>query len=149
MKEEKHLMQSSKKLAGAFLPAVFCTLVMLLAACGGGNTGSTTKAAANQQIYVRALTGFSDVKTMDPPMETDLYSTQAIMCVFTGLVTLNDKLEVVDQLAASHTVSPDGLTYTFTLKPNLKFSDGTPLTSADVVYSINRALDPATKSPLA
>jgi peptide/nickel transport system substrate-binding protein/oligopeptide transport system substrate-binding protein len=38
------------------------------------------------------------------------------------------------------------MTYTFTLKPNLKFSDGTPLTSADVVYSIDRALDPAVKS---
>ncbi len=40
----------------------------------------------------------------------------------------------------------DGLTWTFNLKPNLKFSDGTPLTSADVAYSINRALLPATKS---
>jgi oligopeptide transport system substrate-binding protein len=142
-------MQSSKKLAGAFLPAIFCTLVMLLAACGGGSTGSTTKAPANQQIYVRALTGFSDVKTMDPPMETDLYSTQAIMCVFTGLVSLNDKSQVVNELASSYSMSSDGLTYTFTLKPNLHFSDGTPLTSADVVYSIDRALDPATKSPIA
>src|SRR5579875_1001594 len=142
-------MQSSKKLAGAFLPAIFCTLVMLLAACGGGSTGSTTKAPANQQTYVRALTGFSDIKTMDPPMETDLYSTQAIMCVFTGLVSLNDKSQIVDQLASSYNVSSDGLTYTFTLKPNLHFSDGTPLTSADVVYSIDRALDPNTKSPIA
>src|SRR5579875_3675024 len=142
-------MQSSKKLAGAFLPAIFCTLVMLLAACGGGSTGSTTKAPANQQTYVRALTGFSDIKTMDPPMETDLYSTQAIMCVFTGLVYLNDKSQIVDQLASSYNVSSDGLTYTFTLKPNLHFSDGTPLTSADVAYSIDRALDPKLKSSTA
>ena len=141
-------MQSSKKLTGAFLPAIFCTLVMMLAACGGGSgSGSTTKAAANQQIYVRALPGFTDVKTLDPAMSSDLYSSQAIDAVFTGLVTLNDKLEVVDQLAASHSVSADGLTYTFKLKPNLKFSDGTALTSADVVYSIDRALDPALKSP--
>jgi ABC-type transport system substrate-binding protein len=40
----------------------------------------------------------------------------------------------------------DGLTWTFILKPNLKFSDGTTLTSHDVVYSIDRALQPATKS---
>ncbi len=55
-------------------------------------------------------------------------------------------MQVRDQLAASHEVSADGLTYTFHLRPNLQFSDGTPLTSQDVVYSINRALLPATKS---
>ncbi len=58
----------------------------------------------------------------------------------------DDKLQVQPQLASSYSLSSDGLTWTFKLKPNLKFSDGTPLTSADVVYSINRALLPATKS---
>ena len=53
---------------------------------------------------------------------------------------------IIDQLAASHSVSSDGLTYTFTLRPNLKFSDGTPLTASDVAYSINRTLLPATQS---
>ncbi|HLG77297.1 MAG TPA: peptide ABC transporter substrate-binding protein, partial [Ktedonobacteraceae bacterium] len=43
-------------------------------------------------------------------------------------------------------VSADGLTYTFTLKPHLKFSDGSPLTADDVAYSINRTVLPATKS---
>jgi oligopeptide transport system substrate-binding protein len=55
-------------------------------------------------------------------------------------------LKVTPQLASSYEVASDGLTWTFHLRPNLKFSDGTPLTSADVVYSINRALLPATKS---
>jgi peptide/nickel transport system substrate-binding protein/oligopeptide transport system substrate-binding protein len=55
-------------------------------------------------------------------------------------------MQVVDQLAASHSIAADGTTYTFKLRPNLKFSDGTPLTSADVAYSIDRAFDPATKS---
>ncbi|HYL45009.1 MAG TPA: ABC transporter substrate-binding protein [Ktedonobacteraceae bacterium] len=40
-----------------------------------------------------------------------------------------------------------GLSYTFTLKPNLTFSDGTPLTATDLAYSINRVLLPATQSP--
>ncbi|MBV9615446.1 MAG: peptide ABC transporter substrate-binding protein, partial [Ktedonobacteraceae bacterium] len=52
----------------------------------------------------------------------------------------------VDQLAQSHQVSSDGLTYTFTLRSGLKFSDGTPLTANDVAYSLNRVLLPATKS---
>src|SRR5438067_1058165 len=61
----------------------------------------------------------------------------------------NDKLNVVPQLAASYSQGSDGLTWTFKLKPNLKFSDGTPLTSQDVVYSIDRALQPANKSVVA
>ena len=59
---------------------------------------------------------------------------------------LNNQLAIQPQLASSYSVGSDGLTWTFNLRPNLKFSDGTPLTSADVAYSINRALLPATKS---
>src|SRR5207245_9415683 len=54
---------------------------------------------------------------------------------------------VVQELAASY--NEDDLQWTFKLKPNLKFSDGTPLTSQDVVYSIDRALQPANKSVVA
>jgi peptide/nickel transport system substrate-binding protein/oligopeptide transport system substrate-binding protein len=62
------------------------------------------------------------------------------------MVQINDQGMVHCELCSSYSVGSDGVTWTFTLRPNLKFSDGTPLTSADVVYSINRALDPATKS---
>lgn len=61
-------------------------------------------------------------------------------------MALTDNGTVVDQLAASHHVSADGLTYTFTLKSHLKFSDGTPLTVDDVAYSLNRTVLPATSS---
>src|SRR6266567_4419591 len=145
-------MQLSKKLTKGFLPTFLCALAMLFAACGGsssgtGTTSTASKAPANKQIYVRALPGFSDIKTFDPALAGDLYSAQDIELVFTGLVELNSKMQVVDQLAASHSIAADGTTYTFKLKPNLKFSDGMPLTSADVAYSLDRALDPATKSP--
>jgi peptide/nickel transport system substrate-binding protein/oligopeptide transport system substrate-binding protein len=61
-------------------------------------------------------------------------------------VELDDNLNVKGELAQSWSVGSDGVTYTFKLKPNLEFSDGTPLMSKDVAYSINRALEPATKS---
>jgi peptide/nickel transport system substrate-binding protein len=54
--------------------------------------------------------------------------------------------KIVPYLAKSWTLSPDGLTYTFTLRDDVKFSDGTPLTADDYVWTINRILDPATKS---
>jgi len=142
------MMQSGKRLR-AMLPILLCVLTTLLAACGGGGSGTATKAPAKQQIFVYPQWGVSDIKTFDPAMTTDVPSATAIQMVFTGLVQLNDKLQVVDQLAASHHVADDGTTWTFTLKPNLKFSDGTPLTSADVAYSIDRALDPALKSLVA
>jgi oligopeptide transport system substrate-binding protein len=144
-------MQPGKRLAIP-APAVFiCFLAMLLSACGGGATTPTpstgpVKAAANKQIVISPISGTSDIKTFDPALATDIRSISSIDMIFTGLVSLNDKLQVQDQLAQSHSVSADGLTYTFKLRPNLKFSDGAPLTSHDVVYSIDRALQPATKS---
>jgi oligopeptide transport system substrate-binding protein len=139
-------MQSGKRLR-AMLPVLLCVLTTLLVACGGGgNSGTATKAPASQQIYVYPQWGVADIKTFDPALDQDLPSAEAIDMVFTGLVQLNDKLQIVDQLAASHHLSPDGTTWTFTLKPDLHFSDGTQLTSADVAYSIDRALDPNLKS---
>jgi len=143
-------MRPGKKFTLGFLPSLFCLIALLVAGCGGTNTtnptsGQPTPAPASQQVYREGTTG-SDIATFDPAIATDSASIEAIDAVFTGLVELNDKLEVTDELAASHTVSEDGLTYTFTLRDGLKFSDGTPLDSAAVVYSIDRALSPAVSS---
>lgn len=147
-------MLSGKKLVTKFLPILFTTIVLFTAACGGGggNTGQTsnnTQAAPAAKQNVRIPIGATDFSTLDPALVQSATDAQTILTIFTGLVSLNDKVEVVDQLAASHSISSDGLTYSFTLRPNLKFSDGTPLTSKDVAYSINRALLPATKSQVA
>ena len=147
-------MRPGKKFTRGFLPSLLCLITMLVVACGGSSStgpgqpspGSAGKAPANQQIAILPLSGFSDIATFDPGLSTDAYSTAAIDMVFTGLVQLNDQLQVTDQLAASHQLMPDGVTWKFTLRSNLKFSDGTPLTSADVAYSIDRALQPAEKS---
>jgi len=132
------------------LPTILALIGMLLVACGGTSTTTTTtsgKATPDKQVLNMPFqNGTSDIKTFDPALSTDANSIAAIDLVFTGLVQLDDNLQVQPQLASSYSLSSDGLTWTFKLKPNLKFSDGTPLTSVDVVYSINRALLPATKS---
>jgi oligopeptide transport system substrate-binding protein len=132
----------------------FCLFALLLVACGGSppsqqTSTSAVKALAEKQIYIWPETGVADIATFDPALAVDGPSIRAIDMVFTGLVTLDSKLQAQDQLAASHSVSADGLTWTFKLRPNLKFSDGTALTSSDVAYSLDRALDPALKSPTA
>ena len=138
-------MRSNKLKQFGFFPILCCLIAMLLAACGSGSNGPTgsklAKAPDAQQIY-RYGDISTDISAFDPGVATDQPSIEAIDMVFTGLVQLNDNLEVTDQLAQSHEVSPDGLTYTFHLRPNLTFSDGTPLTANDVAYSIDRALSP-------
>ncbi|GCE30712.1 peptide ABC transporter substrate-binding protein [Dictyobacter alpinus] len=145
-------MRPSKPMSRQVIPILLCILATLLTACGGqtstpppSNAGSD-KASDDKQVFVRPITGRADLKTFDPALAGDLNSINAINMVFSGLVTLNDKLEVQKQLAQSYEVSQDGLNWTFRLKPGLKFSDGQPLTSKDVAYSIDRALDPKVQS---
>ena len=145
-------MQFAKKFT-RLLPALSCLIAILLAACGTGGTTPTTshaaKAPANKQVYIYPQTAVADIKTFDPALSTDYNSIVAIDLVFTGLVQLDDNLNVRPQLAQSWQLGSDGLTWTFHLKPHLEFSDGTPLTSKDVAYSIDRALQPAVKSQTA
>jgi len=146
-------MRFIKKLMTKLLPTFLAIMGMLLVACGGSTSTTRTisgKATPDKQVMkFPIVAGISDIKTFDPALSTDAASIAAIDLVFTGLVQLDDKLQVQPQLASSYSLSSDGLSWTFKLKPNLKFSDGTPLTSADVTYSINRALQPVTKSTTA
>lgn len=66
--------------------------------------------------------------------------------VFSGLVMFTPDLRVVSDLAASWDVSPDGTVYTFHLRPEARFHNGRPVTAQDVIYSWERAADPATES---
>src|ERR1700692_41715 len=130
------------------LPIFLCLTALFLTSChlfcGNHVTTKLVKAPGAKQVYITPQVGISDITTFDPALATDLPSINAISMVFTGLVGLDDTLQVQPQLAQSWSVGSDGVTWTFHLKPNLKFSDGTQLTATDVVYSINRALLPAT-----
>ncbi|MGH2481971.1 MAG: peptide ABC transporter substrate-binding protein, partial [Ktedonobacteraceae bacterium] len=137
-------MKYGKKFTLGFLPTLLVLVAMLVTACGSpAAPQSGQKAPTNQQHLRIAFSGGSggaDIATFDPAQAGDLYSSQAIQLVFTGLVQLNDQLQIKPQLASSWNNS--GTTWTFHLKPNLKFSDGSALTANDVAYSINRALSP-------
>jgi oligopeptide transport system substrate-binding protein len=149
--KEKLFMRSTKKSALGMTPALLVVLTVVLSACGSAGTSinGIGIAPAKQQIFNRPLTGIADIKTFDPAMVSTTTSMSPVSMVFTGLVTLDDNQKVVPELAQSWSTSSDGLTWTFTLKPNLKFSDGSALTSIDVVYSLDRALQPDLASPAA
>jgi oligopeptide transport system substrate-binding protein len=140
------------RLITSILPTCSLVVLLLLAACGAASTpsgssstGQAQPASADKQVF-RWPIGNADFITLDPGLAQYANSILVINSLFTGLVELSGKGEIVHVLAASHQVSADGLTYTFPLRDGLKFSDGSPITADDIVYSINRTLDPATKS---
>jgi peptide/nickel transport system substrate-binding protein/oligopeptide transport system substrate-binding protein len=107
------------------------------------------KAPADKQVLTLPQTGITDFDTLDPALAHDDASIRAVQMLYTGLVQYNDKMEIVPQLAQSWKQESDGVTWTFQLKKNLTFSNGKPLTSKDVAYSLERALKPETQSTVA
>lgn len=88
-----------------------------------------------------------NIRTLDPALASDESATILGDLLFAKLVTWNDDGQIVGDLAQSFHTSPDGLTYTFTLRSNVVFHDGTKLQAADVLRSLERTLHPKTPSP--
>ena len=81
---------------------------------------------------------------LDPALGTSMEKGLLTSNSFSGLYEYNAEGEMAPVLAEGCTISDDGLTYTFTLKDGLKWSDGSDLTAEDFVYSWKRAADPKT-----
>jgi oligopeptide transport system substrate-binding protein len=145
--------QRFRSLSLSGLMVLVGTVALLVAACGtsGGTSGGTSPAPASQQVLKYVLNpGSNDIATMDPGLVQDAYSIVPINLVFPALVTLNSNLQVVPWAAsAMPTVSSDGLTYTFSIRSGLQFTDGEPINANAFAYAINRSLDPCTASPVA
>jgi ABC-type transport system substrate-binding protein len=95
---------------------------------------------------VLRLAASEDVPTLDPALGYDTRSWFFEQHLYETLFTYDDESRLVPALAERHEVSADGLHYRFVLLPGLVFSDGSPLTAADAVGSIERVLDPKTRS---
>ena len=85
-----------------------------------------------------------DPVPLDPAFARDVNSAFMTRQVFRGLTKFDENLEPTPELAETIEISPDGLTYRFTLSENARFADGRQITADDGVYSIRRALDPQT-----
>jgi ABC-type transport system substrate-binding protein len=83
--------------------------------------------------------------TLDPALSSDTTSSAVIEQLFIGLVDLDDDTaEIRPELATTWTVSPDATVFTFTLRSDATWTDGTAVTAHDVRYGILRSLDPST-----
>ena len=92
---------------------------------------------------------FSDPPTLDPHITTDSTSAVIINEVFGGLVTINPEIEIVPDLAEDWDISPNGKVFTFRLRQDAKFHDGRLVVAEDFRWSLERAADPLTESPVA
>ena len=91
---------------------------------------------------------WGDPPTLNPHLTTDVTSATIIVEIFGGLVTLDTDLNIVGDLAERWDISDDGTSYTFHLRRDARFQDGKPVTANDVKWSLERATDPATQSPV-
>ena len=117
--------------------------LFLVAACGGGSgTTSANKAPADKQI-LRVNDG-TEPNSYDPTQQTYTYEAAVGRNVFEALLKPNAELtDVTPGAASKYDVSSDGLTYTFHLRTNAKWSDGKPVTASDWVYGYQHLLNPA------
>jgi ABC-type transport system substrate-binding protein len=86
--------------------------------------------------------GVSDLASLDPAQEGDFNTRLVTNLIFGGLVRLGPRFRLLPDCASSWTISGDGRVFTFHLRPNVRFADGSVLTARDVAYSLNRTLSP-------
>ncbi|MFW6126152.1 MAG: peptide ABC transporter substrate-binding protein [Chloroflexota bacterium] len=127
------------------------TIKAIAIACAAATLFSTLSAFACSTASVSGtLTMYaSEPSTLDPALCGDATSGRYIVEIFSGLVTLNSELEVVPDIAESWDTGSDGTVYTFHLREGVTFHNGREVTARDFKYSIERAADPDTGSPVA
>lgn len=113
-------------------------ILALLAACGG---------EPDTESVLRRGNG-GDPGSLDPALAADEHAFNVIADLYEGLVVYGPDGAIRPGVAASWESSPDGLTWTFSLRNDARWSDGQPVTADDFVAGFTRVRDPATAAPL-
>ncbi|RNF39493.1 peptide ABC transporter substrate-binding protein [Planococcus salinus] len=124
-----------------------------LTGCYGGGSAEEETSGDNadsgdikQEIVVNAM---SEPPAIDPALATDTTSGWVLDHIFEGLYTRDQEGNPVLGVAEDVAVSEDGTTYTFTLREDAKWSDGSQVTASDFEYAWKRVLNPDTGSSFA
>lgn len=127
-----------------------CLVTSMLTGCGKKNDDANKEQPGVSQSVSKAdkstlrINLASEPKYLDPALNSTVDGGCLAVNSFVGLFATNEKGEIVPALAEKYELSEDKLTYTFTLKDGLKWSDGSELTAADFEYSWKRAANPDT-----
>lgn len=105
-------------------------------------TGAISMPAFAEVVFNRGNS--ADPESLDPHKTSTVYEAHILRDLFEGLVMQDKNAEIIPGAAESWTVSDDGTVYTFKLRQGATWSDGSPVTAEDFVYSFRRLEDPAT-----
>lgn len=111
----------------SFLVGLFVLLCLAFTACGSKKSRS--------EIVVGVT---ADLDSLDPHKAVAAGTKEVLFNIFEGLVKPNSEGELVPAVASNYEISEDGMKYTFTLRPNVKFHNGDVVTAEDAVYSLKR-----------
>lgn len=123
----------------SWMTAMALGVGLALSACGSGGGGSESGAG---NILNRGTA--SEPPTLDPHLAQGNSSSAMLDDLFLGLTTTDSEGRLIGGLAESWSVSDDNLSWTFKLRPDLRWSDGSALTAGDIVWSFQRLMDPKT-----
>jgi len=131
---------------------IFLLAACLLAACSSSEQKPIPRPAAisapvTGDAIVEGTIG--EASTLIPILATDSSSFAVAGQIYNGLVKYDKDLKIVGDLAESFDISPDGLTITFHLRKGVKWHDGAPFTSRDVLYTYRVTIDPKTPTAYA
>lgn len=151
-----------KKIKSILALAMLLTMVFSLVGCGSKNNNSTVAPSndgAGTTTGENTSTGASasdlnimletPVESLDPQQATDGTSFEVIANYTDGLMQMDANGQAVPAIAETYDISEDGLTYTFHLRTDAKWSNGEPVTAADFVFAWQRAADPEVASEYA
>lgn len=127
---------------------ILVLFTLVLGACGkSGHPPSSSKEIEEQEEKVVHLSAPGEIPSLDPTLADNDFSFNVINQVFEGLYRLDKDGEPQLAMAASEPeVSDDGRVYTFTLRDDATWSDGSPVTAHDFEYSWKKAVDPETSA---
>jgi len=120
------------------LPAASGVLSAFPAVARGATPGSR-----KDVVFVEG----TDITVLDPMLVVDASSNGPNLLVYDGLVTFDREMNTVPVLATKWTISEDKKTWTFFLRPNVKFANGAPFNSKSVQFTFERLMDTATAAP--
>ena len=131
----------NRKVSLAGLVVTLGTVALLAAGCGSTTTGNGADKAKDQTLKLTWASGggTKDVSTLDPGECYDSSCIQVTNIIFDSLVALDKNDKIIPWAAKSWTTQDGGKTYVFTLQPNQKFSDGTPVKASDFAWSMASA----------
>jgi peptide/nickel transport system substrate-binding protein len=119
----------------------------VLAAACGQSTSTPSPSSSKQGGTLTVAIGVAP-DTLDPMRQTTTTIQNIVQMAVQTLVQVNKEGQLEPMLATSWSHSSDGMTWTFTLRKGVKFSDGEPFNAQAVVTSLDRALDPTNVCPL-